>query len=193
MDRIGITYSELSEEDKKMLDLGIAYGIDDNVFFGLAQKVAQKSPPEDNYCFIRAKAFTDAVFTAAYTTASVGSAVEAVKALDTAGLSGAMALATSETGVGGAAFGTAAVTELAEAAVMAGRSQGIFKKSSDKLKSITSGTGKYIPPSGEWKPLNKVFDKYLNDMGYSKRWIRMEAGDHNFTESRYLELMEQLL
>lgn len=95
---------------------------------------------------MRAKTFTDAVFTVAYTTAGVASAVEAARALQTAGVSGALALATSPTGVGGVALGSVAVSQLAEAAAMAGvavvsgclagRSQGILKADANKLSSI---------------------------------------------------------
>jgi hypothetical protein len=71
---------------------------------------------------MKAKAFGDAVFTAAYTTASVGSAIEAVRALESAGAAGAMVLAAAPTGVGGGVLRCcvkeAAVTELAEAAAM---------------------------------------------------------------------------
>ena len=95
---------------------------------------------------MRAKTFTDAVFTAAYTVGAAASAAEAARALDTAGLSGAMALATAPTGGGGVAFGSTAVAELAESAVMSGvsfvsarmadRSQGIFRADMQKLEII---------------------------------------------------------
>jgi len=80
----------------------------------------------------------------AYYTVTLGSAAEALRALKTAGVSGAMAIAASPTGVGTVALSAAAVSELAESAAMAGvsfmsynmaeRSEGIMKESVAKLK-----------------------------------------------------------
>lgn len=141
-------------EDIKMVATGIVFGIDDNMFFGAAHKILRREPYDDNYYFMRAKTFTDAVFTAAYTTAGVASAVEAARALQTAGASGALALATSPTGVGGVTFGGVAVAQLAEAAAMAGvavvsgclagRSQGILKADADRLSSIMNNMKKKL-------------------------------------------------
>jgi len=146
--KIGIDPTELTSEDIKMLALGIVYSIDDNVTFGIVQWLHDNTtgiePPEDNYYYMRAKAYTDAMFVAAYTKAALGSAAAALSALEGAGLSGGMAVATSPTGVGTVVFGTAAVTELAGAAVMSGvsyasaklaqRSQNIFSSSISKLQ-----------------------------------------------------------
>jgi len=123
-DKIGIDPRELTAEDVKMLVLGVTYSVDDNATFNIVQCLHEvttgKEPPEDNYYFARAKAFTDAMFVAAYTKATLGSAAAAVSALDSAGLSGGMALATSPSGAGTVVFGTAAVAELSGAAIMSG-------------------------------------------------------------------------
>lgn len=123
------------------------FGIDDNVFFGLAQRINNASPFDEDYYFMRSKSFTDAVFYVGYTTISVGSAAEAVNSFGRAGTLGALALATSETGVGGAGFGVAAASELAAASVMTGisiasarmalRSQDLLLSSSSKLNNTT--------------------------------------------------------
>lgn len=181
-DKVGFYPSLLDDEDKKMIATGIVFGVDDNLFFGLAHKILRRSPYDDDYCFMRAKTFTDAVFTAAYTTASAGSAVEAYRALQTAGAAGAMALATSETGVGGAAFGSAAVVELAEAAVMAGvsvvsgclagRSQGILKADANKLSSIIN---KGPIKAGDKTPKGRTYTEHgairANERGFSSQNI----------------------
>ncbi|NEW09152.1 S8 family serine peptidase [Paenibacillus sp. SYP-B3998] len=136
--------SELTDEDKMMLVRGIVFGVDDNVYFGAAQWAANAKAPESNYYYMRAKALTDTIFTAAYTMAAAGSAAAAVQALIDSGSMGAMALAASPTGVGGAVLGAASLEELARAAALSGvsylsgkmamRSQGIVKASVDKLK-----------------------------------------------------------
>lgn len=118
--KIGIDPNVLTDEHKDMLLQGVYYGIDDNVFFGAVQWVKHNKPFDNNYYFMRSKLYTDAIFTAAYTASTVGSAAEAVRVLSTAGASGAMSLATAPTGGGGVVFGTAAVTELVEVTVMAG-------------------------------------------------------------------------
>lgn len=143
-DKVGINPSVLSDEDKLMLATGVAFSIDDNVCFGAIQWVLSKNPPDDNYYYLKAKAYSDAAFTAAYTIGTVGSAAEALRALETAGAAGAMAIAASPTGMGSVALGTAAVAELAEAGVMTGvsfisskmaqRSQGILQSTVTKLK-----------------------------------------------------------
>ncbi|WP_179136312.1 S8 family serine peptidase [Paenibacillus sp. 32352] len=143
-DYVGIDPADLTDEDKRMLATGVIYGIDDNVHFGVAQWALNVYIPEDNYYYMRAKAFTDTVFTAAYTVAAAGSAAGAVQALINSGTMGSMALAASPTGYGGAALGAVALEELARSAAFAGvsylsgkmatRSQNIVKTSAAKLK-----------------------------------------------------------
>lgn|GEM_PF-2270851 len=172
----------LTNEEIKMVATGIVFGIDDNMFFGAAHKILRREPYDDDYCFMRAKTFTDAVFTAAYTTAGVASAVEAARALQTAGASGAMALATSATGVGGAAFGSVAVAELAEAAAMAGvavvsgclagRSLGILKADANRLSSIKNkGVLKAGDKTPKGRTLTEHAAKNANKRGFTTKRI----------------------
>lgn len=145
--KIGFDPTTLTNDQKELLADGVVISIDDNLYFGLVQKLLNKQPPNDNYYFMRAKAFTDAVFCATYTVAMLGSAVEAANALTRSGISGSFALATAETGVGGVAFGAVAVSELAEAGAMTGvsflsakmaqRSQGLLQSSTAKLSQTT--------------------------------------------------------
>ena len=124
--------------------------------FGAAHWILWRTPPEHDYYYMRAKTFTDAVFGAA------GSAVEALRALDTAGLSGAMSLATSETGVGGVVFGSAAVAELAEAAVMAGVSFVSAKMAQSSKGILQSDVGKLQQTLGH--KIRNVADDILDQM-----------------------------
>ncbi|MCG8483194.1 MAG: hypothetical protein MJA31_07810 [Clostridia bacterium] len=116
----GIDFTQLSSEDLEMLGLGIVDSVDDNVFFGLAKKIANREGYSDNYYYIRAKAFGDACFVSAYTIATVGSATQAVIAFTNSGISGTLAVATSPSGAGGAALGAVAVEELARGTVLTG-------------------------------------------------------------------------
>lgn len=141
---MGIDPRDLDEEDVQMILGGLGSSVDDNMFFGATKWLTHREDHEENYYFMKAKSFGDACFTAGYTTATVGSAAEAIRALNTAGAAGAMAIASAPTGVGTPALGTVAVVELGEAAVMssisyisgnmAERSQDILKESVDKLK-----------------------------------------------------------
>lgn len=168
--KIGINPAEINSEDVEMIIRGLAISVDDNVYFGLVQRISGAEPHDDNYYFMKAKAFGDAVFTAAYTTASVGSIIEAVRALESAGAAGAMALAAAPTGVGGAVLSGAAVTELAEAAAMSGisyisgkmaeRSQGILKDSVEKLKE----TAGYI-----YREAKEKIENGLRDIGFTNK------------------------
>lgn len=159
---------------------GLTDSVDDNVYFGLAKKITGTQPHYDNYYYMKAKSYGDAIFTAAYTTASVGSAIEAVRALSSAGAAGAMALATSPTGVPAAALGAVAVTELAEAAVMgsvsflsgemANRSQNILKDSVAKLKEtieykVRSRTKGKIVAEKTAEEANQFWKEYYNTDG----------------------------
>ncbi|KAF5065795.1 Bacterial CdiA-CT RNAse A domain protein [anaerobic digester metagenome] len=142
--KIGINPSELSNEEKSMVIAGLASSVDDNMYFGVIKSTFGYKDYEDNYYYMKAKSYADTAYTAAYYTMSVGSAAEAARALNTAGVSGAMAFATSETGAGAVVFGTASVAELAEAAAMSGvsfvsykmaeRSKNIMTESVSKLK-----------------------------------------------------------
>jgi hypothetical protein len=142
-DKIGINPNDLTTQDINMLKVGIIASFDDNICFGLIYKIANRAHSDENYYFMRAKSFSDTMYLAAFTTATVGSAAAAVALLESAGLSGGMAAATSPTGIGGVAFGTVAVTELAGAAAMVGVSyvssykaqyaQNIFADSFQKL------------------------------------------------------------
>ena len=179
-DKIGIDPNALTEADKKMLKAGIAASFDDNVCFGLLYKIARRSHSDDNYFFMRARAYADAMFVSVYTVTTLGSAAEAARALDTAGLSGGMALATSETGFGGAVFGAAAVAELAETAAMSGisflsskmmkRSQNIFKASAGKLDGLVNGPNGVINRTGKmgWSKNAGTLDDFLNSRNYTK-------------------------
>ena len=100
--------------------MGIANGIDDNVAFGLIKKHSNRVAPDNNYYYLRSKAYTDAVFTAVYTVAEVGSGVAAVQAFVDSGVLGTMAIAASPTGVGAAALGAVAVEELARGVALSG-------------------------------------------------------------------------
>jgi hypothetical protein len=175
-----------------MIIRGLAISVDDNVYFGLVQRISGAEPHDDNYYFMKAKAFGDAVFTAAYTTASVGSIIEAVRALESAGAAGAMALAAAPTGVGGAVLSGAAVTELAEAAAMSGisyisgkmaeRSQGILKDSVEKLKE----TAGYIYREAKEKIENGLRDiRFTNKVEKTAEEINQFWNSKGYTNPPY--------
>ena len=170
--KIGINPGELTDEDKDMILQGVVYGIDDNVFFGAFQWVNNNKPYDNNYYFMRSKLYTDGIFTAAYTIGAVGSAVEANRALATAEASGALALAASPTVGGAVILSEAAITELAEYAIMKGvsfvskkmakHSVGILKKDFKKLKdtivaqAVPKFVSRVIDPKIDSKIYNRV-------------------------------------
>lgn len=176
---MGLNPDELSNEDKSMVIAGLASSVDDNMYFGAIKSVSRNKDFEDNYYYMKAKSYLDTVYTAAYYTMSLGSAAEAARALNTAGVSGAMAFATSETGAGAAVFGTAAVAELAEAAAMSGvsfvsykmaeRSKNIMTDSVVKLKKTIGCKvrlrvkGKFVEK--EAKEANQFWKEYYNTNG----------------------------
>jgi hypothetical protein len=117
---LGIDRNELNDNDYYMIGLGLSISVDDNVLFGILQTLIPRQLPIDNYYYLRAKCFGDALFTSAFYVGSAVSLTEALAALTTAGSAGALTLATAGTGVGGVVFGTIALSQLAEAGVMAG-------------------------------------------------------------------------
>ncbi len=119
-DFIGIPYSSLNTNDKKMVQSGIVHSIDNNMFFGLAQKIVNVGRLEHNYYYMRAKSLMDAFFVAKYTIATAGSVQAAMNAWSAAGISGGLAIATSPSGAGTVVFGATAATSLAGAVTMTG-------------------------------------------------------------------------
>ncbi|GEM_PF-479547 len=140
--RVGFELQELTDKDKKMIVNGIACGVDDNMFWGVAQYITGAEQPDDDYFFMKAKCYTDAAFLSAYTVASVGSAAEAVNALKRAGLSAQMAMAASPTGAGSAVLGTATVAQLAESVVMTGVSFVTAKMAENSGNVLRNDVGK---------------------------------------------------
>jgi len=178
--KMQINPAELSGEDKSMIACGLASSIDDNVYFGAAKSAFGYKDYDDNYYYLKAKSYGDAIFTAAYYTVTLGSAAEALRALKTAGVSGAMAIAASPTGVGTVALSVAAVSELAESAAMAGvsfmsynmaeRSKGIMKESVAKLKEtigykVRSRVKGKVIAEKEAKEANQFWKEYYNTDG----------------------------
>lgn len=114
----------IDQDDLKMIILGIVCGVDDNMFFGSAQWVANKikgfEAPEYDFWFMRAKAATDATFAAAFAYAAYGSAAAAAQAFVDAGVATAFAVATSPTGVGAVGGGAVAIEEALRGVLLLG-------------------------------------------------------------------------
>lgn len=169
--------SDMTAEDVSMFIKGVICGLDDNMFFGIAQLINRYTPPESNYYFMLGKTSTDAVCQVAFARIATGSAIDAARALSAAGTSGALGLALAETGVGFGFFETAAGIELVEslaagmvatsATYMSGRSMNILLKDSDKLQKtgrcFTSET--LIDAEKGHKPIEelKVGDKVYSE------------------------------
>lgn len=114
----GLEY--ITKEDLNNVLLGIITSIDDNIYFGISQKIANLingfKPPEDDHYYMMAKFIADTIFATAFLKVAGATAIEAARALVTAVDAGALGLITSETGVGFAAFETVAGVEVIEAA-----------------------------------------------------------------------------
>lgn len=155
-----------------MLYEGVIFSIDDNLMFSTAQKLFNKYPFDNNYYFMRAKTFTDAVFASAYGAVTIGSATAVAQALADSGAAGAFALATSETGVGAIAGGAVSIEELARAGVLGitsvaskgmwDRSVNILKDDSEKLGSTSISRKELIRNVGD-----DILDKMENAGGHT--------------------------
>ena len=126
-----------------MIILGITHGIDDNMFFGLAQWITNSESYENNYFYLKAKTATTAFFIAHYGAIAGVSAINAINALGVAGAAGKFAVVTSPTGAGAAGGAIVAVGVLATAAgsavtaaaagAMMARSVDIYGRDIEKL------------------------------------------------------------
>lgn len=188
---IGINFAELSSEEQKMLVGGLVSSADDNISFGLFKKVSGTVDYDENYYFMRSKAFGDACFVAAYATATLGSAAEAARALANSGVAGGFALAT------GGATGAVAVEELARSVAFAGvsfasnkmmnRSKNILSSSSGKLNRMSK-----LKP-GDKTPNGHVLTKHAADNANARGFSLKNIDDViNNTSKKYYSYGEEI-
>jgi hypothetical protein len=188
LNQMGMNITELTSEDIQMIKLGISHSIDNNVLFGALQNYYLNVIPEDNYYYMVAKTYTDALFVAAYFQATYLTSTMALNAPKNAGLSGTMAIATSASGVGGAGFGVVAVEELARAAAISGvsylsgkmgiRSGKIMASNASKLGKVKQvyldalakidNRLQNIKTTSKVKKSAEAINEYLKKFGYDK-------------------------
>lgn len=165
----------IDEQDLQLIVLGISCSIDDNILGGLIQYVAYWingfQQPDYDFWFMKAKAATDATFTAWFAVSAYGSAAAALQALTNAGLFSGFAIALTPTGYGVVVSGTIAIEEAVRGAVLLGISAvstAMFVRSGKIMSASVNKLSKTVQRA----PSSRKLGRNLENANLGERSVR---------------------